>query len=74
MRPITKDIHMNWDMDNYSGKKYPPAKAFDGDVIDPWKNMNILRSQLHLVPEVKMLVEYFEDKYDHLDVRCVLRI
>jgi hypothetical protein len=53
MRPITKDIRMNWDMDKYSAKKIPPAKAFDGDGIDPWKNKHILRSQLHLVPEVQ---------------------
>ncbi len=53
MRPITKDIRMNWDTDKYSEKKFPPAKAFDGVVIDPWKNKHILRSQLHLVPEMQ---------------------
>ncbi len=54
--------------------KFQPAKAFDGDKIDATKNRHILRAMFQGVPWIAELVKYFEEKYNHLEVRSVWMI
>jgi hypothetical protein len=70
---LTQDIRHNWDM-TYSVNKFQPAKAFDGDKIDATKNRHILRAMFQGVPWIAELVKYFEEKYNHLEVRTVWMI
>ncbi len=59
---------MIWDT-TYSVNVFPPAKAFDGEKIDPTKNRHILRLMFQGVPLIAELVKYFEEKYTNLEVR-----
>ncbi len=69
---LTDDIKQQWDKDKYSVKKFPPAKVFDGDKIDPEKNRHIPRDRLHELPELNNLVDYFERLFTNLiEVRSV---
>jgi len=70
---LTQDICHNWDT-TYSVNKFQPAKAFDGDKIDATKNRHILRAMFQGVPWIAELVKYFEEKYNHLEVRSVWMI
>jgi hypothetical protein len=70
---LTQDIRHNWDT-TYSVNKFQPAKAFDGDKIDATKNRHILRAMFQGVPWIAELVKYFEEKYNHLEVRSVWMI
>ena len=70
---LTQDICHNWDT-TYSVNKFQPAKAFDGDKIDATKNRHILRAMFQGLPWIAELVKYFEEKYNHLEVRSVWMI
>ena len=70
---LMQDIRHNWDT-TYSVNKFQPAKAFDGDKIDATKNRHILRAMFQGVPWIAELVKYFEEKYNHLEVRSVWMI
>ena len=70
---LTQDICHNWDT-TYSVDKFQPAKAFDGDKIDATKNRHILRAMFQGVPWIAELVKYFEEKYNHIEVRSVWMI
>ncbi len=67
---LTQDICYNWDT-TYSVNVFPPAKAFDGEKIDPTRNRHILRVMFQGVPLIAELVKYFEEKYTNLEVRSV---
>jgi hypothetical protein len=67
---LTQDICYNWDT-TYSVNVFPPAKAFDGEKIDPTKNRHILRLMFQGVPLIAELVKYFEEEYTNLEVRSV---
>jgi len=68
---LTHDICHNWDM-TYSVNKFQPAKAFGGDKIDATKNRHILRAMFQGVPWIAEQVKYFEEKYNHLEVKKCL--
>ncbi len=70
MRELTDDIHANWDT-TYSVNLFPPAKKFGGVKINATKNRHILRATFLNVPKISDLVKYFENKYNHLEVRSV---
>jgi hypothetical protein len=70
MRELTDDIHANRDT-TYSVNLFLPAKKFGGDKIDATKNRHILRATFPNVPKISELVKYFENKYNHLEVRSV---
>ncbi len=67
---LTQDICINWDT-MYSVNVFPPAKAFDGEKIDPTKNRHILRLMFQGVPLIADLMKYFEEKYTNLEVCSV---
>jgi hypothetical protein len=56
---LTQDICYNLDT-TYSVNVFLPAKAFDGEKIDPTKNRHILRLMFQGVPLIAELVKYFE--------------
>jgi hypothetical protein len=65
-----QDICINWDT-TYFVNIFPPAKALDGEKIDPTKNRHILCLMFQGVPLISELVKYFEEKYTNLDVHSV---
>jgi hypothetical protein len=54
---LTQDICINWDT-THSVNVFPPAKAFDGEKIDPTKNRHILRLMFQGVLFIAELVKY----------------
>ncbi len=70
LTPLTQDMRNNWDT-TYSANVFPPAKAFDGEKINATKNRHISSGMFLGVPLIAELVNYFEDKYTHLEVRSV---
>jgi hypothetical protein len=70
LTPLTQDISNNWDI-TYSVNVFPPAKAFDREKINATKNRHIPSGMFLGIPLIAELVNYFEDKYTHLEVRSV---
>ncbi len=70
VRELMDDIHANWDT-TYSVNLFLPAKKFGSDKINATKNRHILHATLPNVPKISELVKYFENKYNHLEVRSV---
>ncbi len=73
MAQLTQDICNNWDT-SYPVNAFPPAKVFEGDKIDATKNRHILSVMFQGIPWIAELVKYFEEKYNHLEVRSVWMI
>ena len=70
LRELTEDLCDNWDT-TYSVNMFPPSKEFEGEKIDVTKNRHILRANFGSVQRIAELVQLFEDKYKHLDIRSV---
>jgi hypothetical protein len=70
VQELTDDIKANWDT-TYCVNQFPHAKKFGSDNIDPTKNRHILRPTFPNVPMISKLVKYFDNKYDHIEVRSV---
>ncbi len=70
MSLVSNDIKENWES-TYSDSKFPPSKAFDGEVIDRGTNRHLRYESFREIPEMNALVTEFERTNRQLMVRSV---
>ena len=70
MRSVSNDIKENWDS-TYSSSKFPPSKAFDGEVIDRGSNRHLRDESFREIAEMNALITEFERTNKQLTVRSV---
>jgi len=67
---VVKDIQQNWDT-TYSVTNFRPAKAFDGNEIDPGTNRHLQGATFREIIHMQNLIKYFESRFRHLQVKSV---